>query len=180
MVAQLQFSEQDLMAAMAALDGEGSYAISDGELSVAFVDGDTIRALHGDFLGDGSDTDVITFPGDGTENFAGEICISVECAIRNALEEFADISDELMLYLVHGWLHLAGLRDGTEVESAAMRRGELHLLNFLRSKNLSVKFTLQDGSERFWLTNGAEAENFAHGNGCCGEEELSGSGATMT
>lgn len=139
LVQRLQFSGDDLISRLRALDSTDRYKIPDGELSVALLDDDTVRVMHGEFLGDTSSTDVITFPGDPGENFAGEICLSVEYAAQSANDRKIDISDELMLYIIHGWLHLAGLRDGTAEEAAAMRDGESYLLNFLRDNNFSGK-----------------------------------------
>ena len=41
---------------------------------------------------------------------AGEILISVDRAIEQAHRQGAPLSHELSLYLVHGWLHLAGMK----------------------------------------------------------------------
>ena len=98
-----------------------------GSLSVAFVGDREIARLHADFLDDPSVTDVITFPGEPhpAEPFAGEICINVDQARRAAREHGHSLAGELRLYLVHGWLHLAGLDDGSPREVAAMRAAEL-------------------------------------------------------
>ena len=39
---------------------------------------------------------------------AGEICVSADTAATYARTQARDFSAELTLYLVHGWLHLAG------------------------------------------------------------------------
>jgi probable rRNA maturation factor len=144
LVQRLQFSEEDLIAALRALDSAPCHKIPDGELSIALLDDGTMVAMHGKFLGDTAPTDVITFDGDGAENFAGEICVSVEYAAQSAVDRGIAIADELMLYIVHGWLHLAGLRDGTAEEAAEMRCGESRLIEFLRGRNLFVSFSLAE------------------------------------
>lgn len=140
-IRQLKFAEDALASALAALDGRSDYAIPAGELSVALLDDGTLQIMHGKFLGDPEPTDVITFPGDPAEDFAGEICISVDCAVRCTRERCMDLSEELTLYLVHGWLHLAGLSDGTAAEAAAMRAAEAHLMDFLRNCALIPQFS---------------------------------------
>jgi probable rRNA maturation factor len=140
-IRQLKFVENALAAALAALDGMDDYAIPAGELSVALLDDGTLQVMHGKFLGDPEPTDVITFPGDPAENFAGEICVSVDCAVRCAQERGTDLAEELTLYLIHGWLHLAGLADGTAAEAAAMRTAEARLMNFLRTGDFIPQFS---------------------------------------
>ncbi len=63
-----------------------------------------------------SPTDVITFPY-GEE---GEVLISVETAERQALLFGASFEQEMVRYLVHGLLHLAGYDDLTPEGSAEM------------------------------------------------------------
>lgn len=104
------------------------------EISVAFVSEGTICALHKQFLNNPDPTDVITFPADSTdEEKTGEICISVDEALKythvNALE------DELTLYLVHGWLHLANYDDIVEEDRKTMRLMEQKTLNFLNTQS---------------------------------------------
>lgn len=129
-----------------------------GTLSVAFLGDEEICRMHEKFLADPSKTDVITFPGDevfsaprerkisadvsrgNAENpdaFAGEICVCVDQALRMAAELKTAPEDELLLYLVHGWLHLAGLDDIAENDRAAMRAAEKTALDLLRENKLA-------------------------------------------
>lgn len=100
------------------------------EISVAFVSEETICALHDQFLNNSDPTDVITFPADSNDKEkTGEICISVDEALKytnvNSLE------DELTLYLVHGWLHLANYDDIEDKDRKTMRLMEQEVLNYL-------------------------------------------------
>ncbi|MDR3117499.1 MAG: rRNA maturation RNase YbeY [Puniceicoccales bacterium] len=142
-LAGLRFSEDGLCRMLAAIDGDGRYPIPAGELSIALLDDETIAVLHGKFLGDATPTDVITFPGDPAEDFAGEICVAVHCAARSAAERKISLGDEISLYLVHGWLHLAGLGDKTPAEAERMRSAERELLDYLRESGLAVEFFLR-------------------------------------
>ena len=92
------------------------------EIEVSFVDDETIEDLHLQFMGLAGPTDVITFD-------HGEIHISVETAREQASEYANDFERELMLYIVHGLLHLAGYDDATERESAVMEEMQSAILS---------------------------------------------------
>lgn len=102
-----------------------------GELSVAFLTDDALAALHGRFLDDPTTTDVITFAADPAQGTGGEICVSADTAARCARERRSDLAGELALYLVHGWLHLAGHDDLEPRRKRAMRRAEARALRLL-------------------------------------------------
>ncbi len=104
------------------------YRIPSGNLSIVFLDNHTLSKIHKDFLNDPNPTDVITFPPDPNFYSSGEICISVDQAINQAQNFNSNLTDELSLYLVHGWLHLFGLKDGSETEILEMRSAEQHAL----------------------------------------------------
>ena len=152
--------ETEISAVVDCLREHAPWAFPAGTLSVAFLGDDEICRMHEEFLSDPSKTDVITFPGDevfsaprertastGTapdpdsddsaSSFAGEICVCVDQALRMAKELNVAPADELLLYLVHGWLHLAGLDDIAENDRQAMRAAEALALNLLREKNLA-------------------------------------------
>jgi probable rRNA maturation factor len=101
-------------------------------------------SLHGKFLGDSSLTDVITFPGNGEMDFAGEICISPDYALASHGLHGTTFSEELTLYLVHGYLHLAGLNDISESETAKMRGSEKFCMSLIGNGNSVPKFSYVD------------------------------------
>ena len=126
-------------AVVAALDRLRWARCPAGELSAAFVGDAEIARVHGEFMDDPSVTDVITFPGDapqGGEPFAGEIVINVAQARREGPAHGQSARAELLLYLVHGWLHLAGYRDRRPAEAEAMRAAEARALAALRKAGL--------------------------------------------
>ena len=126
---RLRFSRAKLGCCLEVLDAQPGPQPPAGELSLVFLTDDALTQLHADFLDDRSKTDVITFPGAEAENFAGEICVSVDRAIAEAKKRARPLTVELTLYLVHGWLHLAGLDDLTAKGRREMRQGERRLLN---------------------------------------------------
>lgn len=102
------------------------------DVDVVFVDDETLRGMHAEWLDDASDTDVITFDlGADGEGPVGELYVSVECAQRIAPTRPVSVERELALYVAHGVLHLCGFDDHEELERASMRRAELAVLTAL-------------------------------------------------
>ncbi len=114
-----------------------------GELSLVFLTDAALAKLHADFLADPTLTDVITFEGDRAAGLAGEICVSADAARRQTATRRAGFSDELTLYLVHGWLHLAGHDDLVPGKKRAMRRAEARALKILRAADALPRFALR-------------------------------------
>lgn len=113
-----------------------------GELSVAFLSDPALARLHGEFLRDPSATDVITFSGDPAHGLAGEICVSVDAAARAAGRSAARLSREITLYVVHGWLHLAGYDDLRPPAKRAMRRAEARAMRIIELGARRPRFKL--------------------------------------
>lgn len=138
-----------------------------GELSLVFLTDPALAKLHADFLSDPSATDVITFAGDPALGLAGEVCVSADAALRHVRSgsrtrksladgqrrnppkshdfgyAFATVfSAELTLYIVHGWLHLAGYDDLVPAKKRAMRRAEARALRLLRAARALPRFSL--------------------------------------
>lgn len=90
--------------------------------------------LHRQFMGIAGPTDVLTFE---LENDArgrvvsGEVIINIDEAARSARREGVPIRAELLLYALHGLLHLSGYDDKTARGFAAMHRREDQLLGEL-------------------------------------------------
>ena len=92
------------------------------EIEVSLVDDVTIADVHLRFMDIPGATDVITFD-------HGEIHISVETAHRQAEEYFHDPEAEIMLYILHGLLHLAGHEDASDKGQAIMDMHQTELLS---------------------------------------------------
>jgi len=120
-----------LRALFGALDGAGTFQAPPGELSVVFVSEEEISRIHADFMGDPNPTDVITFPGDRELKQAGEIIVCPAIALSYASEHGTDFSEELTLYLIHGYLHLCGFEDKEDADRAKMRRAEAKALEIV-------------------------------------------------
>ncbi|MEO7599177.1 MAG: rRNA maturation RNase YbeY [Opitutus sp.] len=114
-----------------------------GELSLVFMTDAALAKLHGEYLNDPTSTDVITFEGDPAAATAGEICVSADTAAAYAKEHRRDFSSELTLYLVHGWLHLAGFDDLRPAKKRAMRRAEARAMKLLMGAKCLPTFRLR-------------------------------------
>jgi probable rRNA maturation factor len=142
---RLKADKRRLKAAVAALDAHPDSfggGCPRGELSVAFLTDQALAELHGRYLRDASRTDVITFDGDPAHGQAGEICVSVDAAIRHVGRSQARLSREVTLYVVHGWLHLAGYDDLRPAAKREMRRAEGRALRFLEKAGAMPRFKL--------------------------------------
>lgn len=117
-------------------------AVPAGELSIAFLTDAALADLHARFLNDPSTTDVITFEGNAAMNTAGEICVSVDTAARYARRKGTDFSRELLLYVIHGWLHLAGYDDLRPARKRRMRAAEARALHLLNDSHAASLFRL--------------------------------------
>ncbi len=102
------------------------------ELSVAFVDNEEIKRLNKRFLDSNEVTDVIAFPlGNKDGILSGEIVVSVETAVEVANRRKSNIEGEIILYLVHGILHLLGYNDNNKKNAKIMHKKESEILAFL-------------------------------------------------
>ncbi len=111
------------------------------EITIVLVDDAEIHRLNREFLNHDWPTDVITFFDESPEKpsdfdairgqgqtISGELAVSVETAEREATRHGWGMNDELLLYSVHGWLHLCGYDDLTDDERPHMRRREREVL----------------------------------------------------
>jgi probable rRNA maturation factor len=97
-------------------------------LSVALLDDAQMTELNKRFLGRDGATDVLAFPYGADDAVTGEILVNAELAARRACEHPHDAEGELMLYVVHGLLHLLGYDDHGEEATRVMRRREQEVL----------------------------------------------------
>lgn len=139
----LRAPEAEIAQLFQVVENSGEFPITPGELSVALVDDATIAKIHADFMDDPTPTDVITFPANQEMKSAGEIIVSVDHAIARAQELELPFSRELSLYLIHGWLHLAGYDDRNETDRAAMRAAEARAIQLLAAAGCGASFELQ-------------------------------------
>ena len=92
-----------------------------GEIQFILVDRTTMARVHGDFLGDPTETDVITFP-------YGEIVVCPSVARDRAGDYGLKVDQEVLLYCLHGLLHLCGYDDKTPKRAKEMEVAQASLL----------------------------------------------------
>jgi probable rRNA maturation factor len=141
----LKVDRRALAAAVGVLDANAEKfkgGCPEGELSLAFMGDAELARLHGQFLDDPTPTDVITFEGDTAAGTAGEICVSVDAAVRQVGRAQNKLSGEILLYVVHGWLHLAGYDDLRPAAKRVMRRAEARAMRLLRRDGSVPRFKL--------------------------------------
>jgi rRNA maturation RNase YbeY len=100
----------------------------DSQLGIVLVNDATIAKLNAQYHATPGPTDVLSFDyGEGQ----GELIISVECATRQARRFRTPPSRELVLYVVHGILHLHGYDDRAPKDQRRMRAAERRLMSRL-------------------------------------------------
>ena len=99
------------------------------EISIAVVDDPTIHELNVQYLKHDYPTDVLSFVLQREEDYVdGELIVSADTAAAQSIRYGWQAADELLLYVIHGALHLVGYQDGSETEVAEMRTREDYFL----------------------------------------------------
>ena len=109
-----------------------------GDFSIAFISDRRMKELNRFFRGKESTTDVLSFPHEPdefdstgeTQNFLGDIVISVEQAQKQAEENGLTLENEIKQLILHGLLHLCGYDH--ETDGGEMNRRELELRRKLK------------------------------------------------
>lgn len=117
--------------ALAAARAAGVYR---GELSIAVVGDDEMAQLHEQYKDVPGTTDVLTFDlrdDLGDDRIEGEVIICLDEARRQAAERGHSVRHELLLYVVHGILHLLGEDDHDPADFARMHAREDQILSEL-------------------------------------------------
>jgi probable rRNA maturation factor len=100
------------------------------EISIVLVGDRTMSALHQSSHGDPSPTDVLTYELEwaGKHVTEGEIVVCVSVARRRAGGAKMALRREILLYAVHGVLHLCGMNDARKKDFDEMHRLEDEIL----------------------------------------------------
>ena len=102
-------------------------------MSIYFVSEKKIGKLHQEFFDDPSPTDCITFPIDRT--YSGDLFICPSIAKRYDTKA---PYQEILLYVVHGLLHLVGYDDLDSKNRRIMRKMEKKCMDRLNTLNLKI------------------------------------------
>ncbi|UCZ55264.1 rRNA maturation RNase YbeY [Bacillus shivajii] len=107
------------------------------EVSLTFVDNDTIHELNKTYRDKDQPTDVLSFAlnegeedvvGEGMPELLGDVIVSVPRAEEQAEEYGHDMKRELCFLSVHGFLHLIGYDHETKEEEEAMNKRQEMIL----------------------------------------------------
>ncbi len=104
-------------------------SVGRARISLAVVDDPTMHDLNRQFLDHDYPTDVLSFLLEQSHDYLeGEVVVSADTAQADAAVFGWSGHDELLLYVVHGMLHLVGFDDATAQQRAAMRARQTEIL----------------------------------------------------
>ena len=95
-----------------------------GDLSIVSCSDEELLTYNRKYLDHDTYTDIITFDHSEGDTLAGDLLISFERVLENAENQGVVFQEELRRVMVHGVLHLAGLKDKTNADAQAMRAAE--------------------------------------------------------
>lgn len=126
----LAIDESRIQAAVRTVLASSGFTV--GNISIAVVDDPTMHELNNQYLKHDYPTDVLSFVlDDSTHTLDGEVIVSADTAIREAAEAGWPAENELLLYVIHGSLHLIGHDDHDPTEQAEMYAAEANCLKQL-------------------------------------------------
>lgn len=108
------------------------------ELGFIFLSDKAITVINKRYKKEDHPTDVLSFDLDA----AGEIFISLDRALENSRIFGTRFEDEVVLYVIHGILHLFGYDDETPRDKRLMSKEQNEVLRYLwKKENLSKVLT---------------------------------------
>ncbi len=110
------------------------HGILRGEISIALVDDAEIRKINKQYLQHDYETDVISFVleyDEVSEFLSGQLVVSTETAGRSCEAYESSFASELLLYVIHGCLHLVGYDDHETEDVVEMRKAEQKYLRLI-------------------------------------------------
>lgn len=105
-----------------------------GTLCYEFCTDERILSVNREFLDHDYYTDIITFDYTKGRRLGADIVLSLDTVASNAEMLGTPYSEELHRVIVHGLLHLVGLKDKTDEDATKMRAAEDEALALLRHR----------------------------------------------
>lgn len=113
-------------------------------MTVMIVGERRMQSLHKKYKGKDCSTDVLAFEHelpqgiilDEPYHFLGDVVVCADEARKRASEFNHDFKQELVLYMIHGILHLIGYRDGQPQELKKMERKQEQILAAIEKNRL--------------------------------------------
>ncbi|MDO5553104.1 MAG: rRNA maturation RNase YbeY [Planctomycetia bacterium] len=109
--------------------------IEAGYLEIVIMTDAAIHRLNVEYLGHDYATDVLSFEMEADPQrhyLEGNILVSSDTAVKRCKEFGQEPDWELLLYIIHGTLHLLGYDDHSEAEAPLMRKKEEEYMTFAR------------------------------------------------
>lgn len=108
-----------------------AYGFKAGNLSYVFCSDEKILEVNRQFLQHDYYTDIITFDYDEGDRVCGDMYISVDTVRSNAEQYAPSFEREMCRVIIHGVLHLCGLKDKEPDDEKKMRAAEEEALAML-------------------------------------------------
>ena len=122
---QIDFELENSLEVAGWIEGTAaSYDFTVGDLTYVFCSDDQLHKINLEFLSHDTYTDIITFNYNLHQQINGEAYISIDRVKENAITYNQTFINELHRVIIHGLLHLCGLKDKEDIEITAMRRAE--------------------------------------------------------
>jgi probable rRNA maturation factor len=118
--------EESIRRIIITLDQELSLYLD--SLNLHFITDKELLEINKEYLKHDYFTDIITFDLRDNVSKEAEIFISIDRVRENAISYNVTENEELSRIVIHGLLHLSGLKDKTEKDSQIMRTAENKLL----------------------------------------------------
>lgn len=100
------------------------------EINYIFCNDEYLHKINVEYLDHDTLTDIITFDNSEDETLIeGDIFVSIERIIDNAIDFKTSFEHEFRRVIVHGVLHLCGYYDKTDEDEKQMRGKEDHYIN---------------------------------------------------
>ena len=133
------------------------HGVESAVIGVAIVTDTSMQEMNRKYLNHDYPTDVLSFPlkTNSLEPLEGELAISLDTAARLAEEYRWGAEDELLLYVIHGTLHLVGFTDEEEEEKMKIQAQERAML-------MKMGLTPPENATRPSESVGGCGENSAH------------------
>lgn len=108
-----------------------SYSKLLGDINIIFCSDEYLLKMNNEFLSHDYYTDVITFDYCEGDLISGDIFISIDRVSENAITNNVSYSIELQRVIIHGFLHLVGFHDSSDILKQRMTTAENLALSLL-------------------------------------------------
>lgn len=104
-----------------------------GDVAYVFCSDEYLLQMNQEHLQHDYYTDIITFDYTEGDIVCGDLFVSVDRVKENAIKEAVDFDIELRRVMIHGIMHLLGLKDKKKGDQEAMRHAENQALMLFES-----------------------------------------------